>query len=797
MLRRWLLPSALLIGASTVVAVGAPVAEAASVPAGFTDTEVGSFSLPTTVEWLPDGRVAVLGQAGRLHTGFPGEPFTSAQIPDVCPNSERGLLGLAPHPAYYANGQVFVYTTRNTSGTCVNRVSRFTLRDGELDPASEVVVIDNISSAGGNHNGGDLDVGSDGYLYVAVGDAGTDPRGDSGSAGGNDAAQDLSLLNGKILRLTLDGAPAPGNPISGPGTVACGSRGNTASTATTSCQEIYAWGLRNPYRFAFDRNTGSDRFFINDVGQNTFEEVNLGAPGNFGWPEREGACPQGDTPPCPGPTGGLIDPITAYGRSLGSYITAGAFVPAGRWPAAYEGGYLFADGGSGDIWHLRADGTVDYGAPFATGAFGITDMTFGYDEGGRTVLYYVTVGGDLRMVRPSTAPVVDPPADAQLVPITPMRAYDTSRTGGDQAIGTEAGFAVAGNSRRIDLDPPAGVSAALVNVTVAGAAGPGFATTWATGDRPDTSTVNVDRAGGIVANTTIVPLADDGTFLLDLSTTGRVIVDVFAWLRDTGGSSDDGRFVATAPGRVVDTRQAAGTVLDSGSANPYTVSGSGATLDVTVDLTGSAAGAPAVPDDGTADAAVIAIVAISRSNEPGYVGAYPTGQPYTGTSNVNVLAGETRANMAVVPLGTDGSIDLRTFQVGAVAVDVLGYVTSSDAAPSASGLYTGADTFRLVDTRSGAPGRLGDGATATIAIPGGASASAVVHNVTAVRTGGWGFLSLHPDAAVPEVSTVNYTGAGQTRAALAFTTLADDGTFRMTPFTDTDVLVDVLGTFSE
>ena len=240
-----------------------------------------------------------------------------------------------------------------------------------------------------------------------------------------------------------------------------------------------------------------------------------------------------------------------------------------------------------------------------------------------------------------------------------------------------------------------------------------------------------------------------------------------------------------------------GTVLDSGSANPYTVSGSGATLDVTVDLTGGAAGPPAVPDDGTADAAVIAIVAISRSNEPGYVGAYPTGQPYSGTSNVNVLAGETRANMAVVPLGTDGSIDLRTFQVGAVAVDVLGYVTSSDAAPSASGLYTGADTFRLVDTRSGAPGRLGDGATATIAIPGGASASAVVHNVTAVRTGGWGFLSLHPDAAVPEVSTVNYTGAGQTRAALAFTTLADDGTFRMTPFTDTDVLVDVLGTFSE
>ncbi|HSJ91476.1 MAG TPA: PQQ-dependent sugar dehydrogenase [Ilumatobacter sp.] len=796
MLRRWLLPAALALGATTVVPLGAPVAEAASVPAGFTDTEVASFSRPTTVEWLPDGRIAVLEQGGRVRTAFPGEPFTtSVQIPDVCSNSERGLLGLTAHPAYFSNGQVFVYTTRDTSGTCLNRVSRFTMRGGELDLASETVLLDGISSINGNHNGGDLDVGSDGYLYVGVGDAGRDPRGDSGSAGDNDAAQDLTLLNGKILRLTLNGAPAPGNPISGPGSVACGSRGNTASTPTTSCQEIFAWGLRNPYRFAFDRNTGGDRFFVNDVGQRTFEEVNAGAPGNFGWPMREGPCPQGDTPPCPAPAPGLIDPITAYGRSLGSYITAGAFVPDGRWPAAYEGGYLFADGGSGNIWHLRANGTVDYGAPFATGAFGITDMTFGYDESGRTVLYYVSVGDGLRMIRPTTAPAVDPPAAAQLVPIVPVRAYDTSRTGSDPAIGTEAGFAVAGTSRRIDLDPPVGVSAALVNVTVAGAVGPGFASTWATGDRPDTSTVNVDRVGGVVANTTVVPLADDGTFLLDISTTGRVIVDVFAWLRDTGGSSDVGRFIATDPARLADTREPAGTVLGSGSTNPYTISGSGPTRDITIDVATDAAGASAVPDDATA--AVVAVVAISRSGEPGYVGAYPAGQAYTGTSNVNVLGGETRANMAVVPLGSDGRIALRTFEVAAVAVDVLGYVTGDTAPTSGAGLYTGTDTSRLVDTRSGPPGRLTDGRTVTVAVPGGVSASAVVHNVTAVRTGGWGFLTLHPGPNVPEVSTVNYTDVGQTRAALAFTTLGDDGTFRVTPFTDTDVLIDVLGTFSE
>lgn len=794
MLRRWLVPSALLIGATTAVGVGASTVEAASVPAGFTDAQVASFSGATTVEWLPDGRIAVLEQDGRVRTAFPGQPFTTnVRIPNVCANSERGLLGLTAHPAYASNGQVFVYSTRNSSGTCLNRVSRFTMRDGELDVASEVVLIDGISSINGNHNGGDLDVGSDGFLYVGVGDAGRDPRGDSGSAGSNDAAQDLSLLNGKILRLTLDGAPAPGNPVGGPGSVACGSRGNTAATPTTTCQEIFAWGLRNPYRFAFDRNTGADRFFVNDVGQRTLEEVNEGAPGNFGWPIREGNCPQGDTPPCPGPTDGLIDPITAYGRDLGSYVTAGAFVPDGRWPAEYEGGYLFADGGSGNIWHLRADGTVDYGAPFATGAFGITDMTFGYDAGGRSVLYYVTVGGGLRMIRPSSAPSVEPPTDARLVPITPLRAYDTSRTGGTPGIGTDAGFVVAGTSRRIELDPPAGASAALVNVTVAAAAGPGFVSTWPTGDRPDTSTVNVDRSGGIVANTTIVPLAADGSFLLDSSTTGRVIVDVFAWLIDTSGSSAAGRFVATDPARLVDTREPAGTELDSGSANPYTVTGSGSTRDITID----AAGASGIPDDGTASAAVVAIVAISRSGVPGYVGAYPAGETYDGTSNVNVLAGETRANMAVVPIGDDGRIVLRTFEVGAVAVDVLGHVTSGAAPSATGGLYTGADTSRLVDTRTGPPGRLVDGVSSTIAVPGGASASAVVHNVTAVRTGGWGFLTLHPGAIVPEVSTVNYTDIGQTRAALAFTSLAADGTFRITPFTGTDVLVDVLGTFSE
>src|SRR4029453_1275852 len=111
---------------------------------------------------------------------------------------------------------VYVYYTHSAPSlpnNCANRVSRFTMSGSTIDPASEVVLLDNISSRGGNHNGGNVEIGSDGFLYVSVGDAGVDPRGDPGV---NDAAQDLSLFNGKILRITLDGHPAPGNPLTGP-----------------------------------------------------------------------------------------------------------------------------------------------------------------------------------------------------------------------------------------------------------------------------------------------------------------------------------------------------------------------------------------------------------------------------------------------------------------------------------------------------------------------------------------------------------------------------------------------------
>jgi glucose/arabinose dehydrogenase len=374
------------------------------VPSGFEESVVTSVPSATSIEVLPDGRMVVLDLYGRVRIITRGGELRkkpALRVSNICAGGERGLLGFTHDPQFATNRLVYLYYTRNAPsapGGCVNRVSRFRMERNRIDPSSEKVLLDKISSVNSNHNGGDLDFGKDGYLYVATGDAGADPRGNSGGGGENDAAVDRSLLNGKILRITRNGRPAPTNPYLGSGTVRCARRGNTPATPTTRCQEIFAYGLRNPFRFAFDPNAAGTRFFINDVGQSSFEEVNVGARGaNYGWNSREGLCPQGQTPPCAGAPAGITDPIVAYGRSQGTYITAGAFVPVGSWPALYDGGYLFADGGSGRVWLRTAGGSLDLATPFATDMFSIADMVF-RTEAGEQVLY-MTRGSEIVRIR--------------------------------------------------------------------------------------------------------------------------------------------------------------------------------------------------------------------------------------------------------------------------------------------------------------------------------------------------------------------------------------------------------------
>ena len=779
-----------LVLSAVAVSVASPAA-AASVPPGFADSAVASFSRPTAVEWLPDSRIVVLEQDGRLRVGGPTGGFSTAIDIGVCGGSsgERGLLGFTHDPAFQSNGFVYVYYTHSAPGLpggCANRVSRFTLSGSTIDPASEVVFLDNISSRGGNHNGGNVEIGSDGFLYVSVGDAGIDPRSDPGI---NDAAQDLSLLNGKILRITLDGHPAPGNPLTGPDSAPCAMLGISAPRST-QCQEIFAWGLRNPYRFAFDRNDGSDRFFINDVGQTTREEVDLGILGaNYGWPDREGQCPIAKDPPCAGPAPGVTDPITDYPDEVGTVITGGAFIPNGLWPEVYDGAYFFGDAGSGDIWVRFPNGSVDYAAPFATGAFGLSDMTFGFDANGRMVLYYVAIGGGLRKITPTTPAASSARNDLRMIPVTPFRAYDTGPN--EPAVGVAPGKVFNGTTRRIDLHPPGAFEAALVNVTYDNNAGAGFVRLWGTHAlRPATSSLNADAANTIGANAAIVPLDGAGRFMLESTITGRVIVDVMAWLDDTGGAVSAGRFVALAPQRLVDTRIPAGATLESGSDNPFTRSDG--------DIEFDADGRLGVPSDGTASAVVLSIGAIAGPGPGGFAGAFPTGTTWSNTSNINVVGADIRANMVVVPFGSNGHVSVKTLNIADAVVDVLGYITSPSAPASTSGRYSSIDSIRIVDTRVPLGfTRLGEGSVSSIGIPGAAGASAVVQNVTVTNTAGPGWVATFPESATPPlVSNLNYATANQSRAALAFTSLPASKSVSYRSLVPTDLVVDVVGTFS-
>jgi len=415
---------------------------AQNLPAGFTDTLVAGVASPTGLAFTPDGRLLVTTQGGSLRViragvllGTPALQLASR----VCSNSERGLLGVAVDPEFAANQYIYLYHTyRRPSGDCssrtpsvpVNRVSRFVLPAGNVvDPASERILIDNALSYNGNHNAGDVQFGKDGYLYISVGDGGCDFAG-GGCAGQNDAARDRHTLLGKILRLDRDGNPPPTNPFLGPGTARC-NLGNAASG--TVCQETFAWGLRNPFRMAFDPNAAGVRFFINDVGQGDWEEIDEAAAGaDYGWNAREGACANGSTTNCSPanpPPAGMRDPVYAYRHSIAvpgtrsrncNSISGGAFVPNGVWPPDYDNTYLFADYVCGSIFRLVSFDSAATAVDFAPslGGDSVVHLAFG-PFGGSQALYYTTYrsGGQVRrMVYAGSGPNSPPVAAAAATP---------------------------------------------------------------------------------------------------------------------------------------------------------------------------------------------------------------------------------------------------------------------------------------------------------------------------------------------------------------------------------------------
>jgi len=417
---------------------------------GFTDTAVASVPAPTAIAFLPDGRMLVTSQSGvlRVFSGTTGVVALTIPATSICSNSERGLLGVAVDPEFPANGYVYLYYTFRTAGSNCgsrtnpmprNRVSRFRMQANTVDAGSEFVLIDNIPSWNGNHNAGDLQFGNDGLLYISAGDSGCDPYPNGGCAGANDAARDPHTLLGKILRIDRDGNIPPTNPYTGAGSQRC----NTANAPDgVRCQETYASGLRNPFRIAFDRESGStNRFFILDVGQNVWEEIDLGIAGaDYGWNTREGACANGSRTNCPPTPANFTDPIFSYPHGVTvpgtqssgcDSIAGGAFVPRGGFgPADFDGSFLFADYVCGSIFRLVPNPSNNTWrvADFvrALGGNSAVHLTFGPFNGGQA-LYYTTYagGGQIRRIvyadgRPNATPtaVLSANRTSGLAPLT-------------------------------------------------------------------------------------------------------------------------------------------------------------------------------------------------------------------------------------------------------------------------------------------------------------------------------------------------------------------------------------------
>jgi glucose/arabinose dehydrogenase len=491
---------------------------AVTLPPGFGDALVATVGAPTALAFTPDGRLLVATQGGTLRIVSGGALLPTAALTlgsKVCSNGERGLLGVAVDPQFTTNHWIYLYYTFNknaagcpTSSTTspVERISRFTLdvpTANVVDPTTELVLLDGVLNFAGNHNGGQLRVGPDGYLYAGIGDGGCDYAGDSGCAGSNDASRDRNILNGKIVRIARDGSVPPTNPFLGAGTARC-STGPAAPGLV--CQETWAWGFRNPFRLNF-RADGA--LVVNDVGQGAWEEVDVVTTGggDYGWPCREGAHVNLTTGKCSPTPANMIDPAYEYphGTIPGTTATGcgciagGAWIPSGAWPANYDGAYLYADFNCGAILKVAALPAAT-ASDFATGlgASTLVDLLIGPSPTG-TSLYYTTYAGGGQVRRIDYA--VTPPPAATLHSLAPCRVVDTR--------GADAPALAAGGTRTFVMTGrcgvPSGAVALAANVTVTGSTAAGSVRIGPAGTTPSLDT-NSFRAGQTRANNAVLGL---------------------------------------------------------------------------------------------------------------------------------------------------------------------------------------------------------------------------------------------------------------------------------------------------
>lgn len=313
----------------------------------------------------------------------PAQTSEFISIP-VDASGEGGLLAAAFHPDFPATPHVFLSYTRtgpDAQHPLTTVISRFTSNDGgvTLEAASEQIIL-TLDQPAANHNGGHIAFDDFGNLFIGLGDGGSsnDPQ---------NHGQNVNTLLGAMLRIDVDGVPAPGKNYAIPA--------DNPFSAGGGAPEIYAWGLRNPWRWSFDRDTG--RLWLGDVGQDVWEEIDIiERGGNYGWKICEGTHLRGSlSTPCG--NAAFTDPIAEYSHSEGCSVSGGYVYRGAAIPGLF-GAYLYGDYCSGTIWAL---GEIPGSAPIVEAVIrsGVSVVAFGQSLDGE--VYVVNLGGTLHKIVPS------------------------------------------------------------------------------------------------------------------------------------------------------------------------------------------------------------------------------------------------------------------------------------------------------------------------------------------------------------------------------------------------------------
>jgi glucose/arabinose dehydrogenase len=400
-----------------------PVVSGLTNPIGIVDAQDGSDRLFVIEQ---TGQIRIVQNGRLLNTPF-------LDIADrLVSGGEQGLLGLAFPPDYASKGHFYVHYTDRTGDTVIARY-RLGPNANQADASSEQVIL-TLDQPFSNHNGGQLAFGPDGYLYVGLGDGG-------GTGDPQNNAQNPNTLLGKLLRLDVE---------SGAATYTIPADNPFRSPTDGVRDEIWASGLRNPWRFSFDRQTGD--LYIADVGQQRIEEVNfqpVGSSGgeNYGWRRFEGTL---DFNNSSSNTTGLTFPVTQYDHSQGVSVTGG-YVYRGAAASELQGVYLYADFANGKIWGLRRSGNTWETALLLDTEFNIS--SFGEDRAGN--LYVADYSGAIYRIEPPLLSSQSSPGNDLL---TGTAGADTLRGlgGDDRLFGLGGRDLLVGNGGRDTLEGGSG-----------------------------------------------------------------------------------------------------------------------------------------------------------------------------------------------------------------------------------------------------------------------------------------------------------------------------------------------------